>query len=332
VTSQPSETPPPGSDPANQPGAAPASEPAGTEKTARQFTEPLRQPAAFLLLVSNGLILLFAVMDLFVVFDSWSGNFVNRAGGSFVDFVGVVSIGFPLLAVLLATHLKPRVPQARLITVVALVEYGVSALFGALCLLADFLHNVSDSQLAPGIGPARRAFEEFLIRAGELAVLAVAAFAVYQLFQGLYGGVRPVLAHPPYGGQPPYHGYGQPGYGQPGYPQPGYQPAYGTGGYPPAYGQPGYPPGFPPQGQQPAGGPPQSGWAPQPPAAVPQPPAGPPQPPAGPPQPYGGVQPQSGPAAGGSAEATQEVRHPDATQEVRRPQDPQGPSMDWKQG
>src|SRR5262249_55885704 len=169
--------------PAPRAGPAPSAGAAG-EKAASQFTLPLRQPAAFALLVVNGLTLLFAVFDMIVIFQGWSTNFLSRVDSSFGDFVGVVSVGFPLLAVLLATHVKPALGQARLITVVALIEYGVSALFGVLCLLVGFLHGLTDTGTVTGLSPARRAFETFLIRGAWLAVLAVAALAVYQLFQG----------------------------------------------------------------------------------------------------------------------------------------------------
>ncbi|MCW2640892.1 MAG: hypothetical protein JWP76_3198 [Dactylosporangium sp.] len=344
MTSQPSDTPasmPTG--PGRSPGGPrPVDNPTGPgERTARQFTDPLRQPAAFVLLAANGLILLFAVMDMLVVFEDWSGNFLTRAGSSYVDFVGIVSIGFPLLAVLLATHIKPRVPQARLITALALVEYGVSALFGALCLLVDFLHGVTDSQTTLGISPARRAFEDFLVRAGEFTVLMVAAFAVFQLFQALYASIRPVAANPPYG-------------------QPGYPPAYGQPGYPSAYGQPTYPSGFHPYGQQATGyGGSQSAWpaaqspygtpspygtrspAQQvypPPVAAPAPisPEMPAEPAPAEPAPPGEPDPrsESGPAMGDDAQATQPIQRPadDAqatTQPVQRPAGPEGPTQQW---
>jgi hypothetical protein len=231
VTSQPSDTPTPApTGPAGTPAGPTPTGPA--DRSARDFTEPLRQPAAAALLVANGLVLLFAVIDMFVIFEDWPGNFLARAGASFVDFVGLVSIGFPLLAVLLATHVKPRLPQARLITIVALVEYGVSALFGALCLLVDFLHGVTGTHTILGMSPARRAFEDFLIRAAEYTLLALAALAVFQLFRGLYAATRPAGADQSYGGGYPY--------------------AYGQQGY--QYGEPPtYAPGFHPYGQQATG-------------------------------------------------------------------------------
>jgi hypothetical protein len=238
VTSQPSETPasaPPGqaSSPAGTAGAA-------EEKDASRYTLPLRQPAAFALLVVNGVTLLFAVIDLLAIFQDWSANFLNGVDSSFGTFVGVVSVTFPLLAVLLATHVKPVLAQARLITVGALIEYAVSALFGVVCLLAGFLHGLTGSNTINGLSSPRRALETFLIRGAWLAVLAVAALAVYQVFQGMYAGVKPAPTGYPQQ-QPGYPPYAQ----QPGYPQ-----TYGQ------YPQQAYPPPPPPPY-----GPPQPGWA-----------------------------------------------------------------------
>jgi hypothetical protein len=314
VTSQPSETrasaPPGPAGPAGSP-AGPAS--AAEEKDPSRFTLPLRQPAAFALLVVNGVALLFAVIDLLAIFQDWSANFLSSVDSSFGTFVGLVSVGFPLLAVLLATHLKPALPQARLITVGTLIEYGVSALFGVVCLLAGFLHGLTSTGTINGLSSPRRALESFLIRGAWLALLAVAALAVYQLFQGLYGGVKPAPT-----------GYPQ----QPGYPQPGYPYAYGQPGYPqqpypqapppPPYGQPqpgwaaapsGTHPTYPP-GQPPYGGPTAAFQPPYPPPGYQAPPpadvsspfasyANPPAPPgqtSAPPSPSPG--PTSAPPAG----------------------------------
>ncbi|GII23539.1 hypothetical protein [Planosporangium mesophilum] len=338
MTSQPNDTPP--AAPAGTPGDSAPSGPVGTapaepaDKSIRQLTEPLRQPAAFLLLLANALILLFAMIDLIVIFDDWSGSFVQRAGGTFSSFVGLISIGFPLLAVLLA-HLKPRVPHARVVTVVALVEYGVSAVFGALCLLVDFLHGVTNGQAILGMSSARRAFEELLIRAGEFGLLAIAAFAVFQIFQGLYPSARPAPAHPPYaGGYAP--GYAQPGYPQPGYPQPGYgQPGYPAGyaqpTQPAGYGQPGYPPAFQQYGQQygqPYGGQP-SAWA-APHTEAPQG-AAPPQAYAPAPEPPAAPAPETPAAATPQAPETPENRddNSEATRPIRPAVAPEGPSDQW---
>jgi len=253
----------PGGPPPN--GGLPGDRPA--PRSPRQLLEPLREPAAFVLLVANGLTLLFAVFDLLLIFQDWSDNFVARVDASFGTFVGLPAVLLPVLAVLITTFVQPRTPRARLIAVGALAEYAVSGLFGAVCLLVGFLHGLTGTSYITGLSPARRAFESFLVDAGWLAVLAVAAFAAFQIFQGLYTAPRqPRHVPPPYGGYPPPPphgyppaGYQQPAYGQPAYsgygqPAPGYPPppspwAAPSGGYP-AYGapQPGY---YAPGPQQP---------------------------------------------------------------------------------
>ncbi|MGC9666801.1 hypothetical protein ACNTMW_09620 [Planosporangium sp. 12N6] len=283
----------------SEPSDTPTSTPAGpVERDARQFTEPLRQPAAFALLTVNGLILLFAVGDLFVIFEDWASSLLERAGGSFTDFVGLVSIGFPLLAVLLATHVRPRLPQARLITVLALVEYGVSAVFGALCLLVDFLYGVTGSHTTIGMSAARRALEDLLIRAGEYTLLAIAGLAVFHLFQGLYPPVRPEPAAPAFGG-----GYGYPaGFGQPSTP-----------------GQPGDPSSFHPYGHQAHGGQ-QHPWVAQP--GYP--------PPVAPPQQESGPQRESAPPRAPAEPAPEAGEDAQPTQAVRPPRPPDGPTEEWR--
>jgi hypothetical protein len=362
VTSQPSETPasaPPGQ----------ASSPAGAaeEKDASRYTLPLRQPAAFALLVVNGVTLLFGVVDLLLIFQDWSANFLNGVDSSFGTFVGVVSVTFPLLAVLLATHIKPVLAQARLITVGALIEYGVSALFGVVCLLAGFLHGLTSSITINGLSSPRRALEMFLIRGAWLAVLAVAALAVYQVFQGMYAGVKP--APTGYPQQPGYpYAYGQPGYPQQPYqqpppppppygaPQPGWagpsgthptyapaQPHYGgpTGTFQPPYPPPGYQ-APPPQADvsspfasyanpaTPAGqtsAPPASSAPPAPQSAPPAQPAHPPTPPPAPSQPAAPSQP----SAPSHNQPDSDEDDAQRTQIIHPPSGPEEPTQRWSQ-
>jgi hypothetical protein len=271
-------------------------EPAGTtgdrtEKQASDFTHPLRETAALVLLGATALLLLVGVIQLLIPSDL-RGSFLDRASGSFGSFINLDRIGFPLLAVLLATHLRPVVGRARLITLVALIEYAVSAFFGIIFgLLLGFANTAGDS--------ARIAFEQLLERVAYAGVFAVAAYAVFRIWRGLYQVPKP--SNPPgvygqptaygqpgagYGqpttyGQPGQPAYGQAPYGQPGQPAygqpaaPGYgdqtqaypqgygQPGYGQQGYPPSYGQQGYPGGY---GQPAYPGQPQSGPPSSPPA------------------------------------------------------------------
>jgi hypothetical protein len=109
-------------------------EPASTDATqARQLTNPLREPVALVLLGANALLLFVGLIRLLTpgIIDTFTG----RAWSAFGSFVGVESIVLPVLAVLLATHLSPVLPKAKLITQVALGEYAAAAGLGVLTFL-----------------------------------------------------------------------------------------------------------------------------------------------------------------------------------------------------
>jgi len=210
----------------------------GEVKSAGQYLRPLRDLAAYVLVGANAVFLFLAVVDLI------GDGFGYRTQGSFGSFINLVTITFPLAAVLLALLVQPRHPKAQLIVVAAAVEYGVMALFGVFFGVLIGLINEADHN------GARSALEGLLSRVAWLAVFGVAAFAVYQIWRNMFFTPRP---------KPQPGMYGQPQYNQPGaYPgQPGYGPPAGHPGAP----QPG--PGFPPPpapGYPPAPG--QQGFAP----------------------------------------------------------------------
>jgi hypothetical protein len=226
--------------------------PSSGEKSASQFTLPLREIAALVLVGATALLLLVGLIKLLIPGD-FRPSFLDRASASFDDFIGLDKILFPLLAVLLANHMRPVLGRAKLITEVALIEYAVSAFFGVIFgLLIGFSNTAGNS--------VRTAFEALLAHVAYAAVLGVAGYAVFRVWQGLYYVPKPKPPAGTYGqptggfgpGQQPGGGYGQqPGYGQPaGYGQPGgygqQQGGFGPGQQPGGYGQPGYPqPGQP---------------------------------------------------------------------------------------
>lgn len=306
-------------EPGGTSGDVPGTTGEGTgDKSASQFTLPLREIAALVLLGATALLLLVGVIELLIPGDA-RGSFLDRASRSFGSFIDLARIGFPLLAVLLATHVRPPVPRAKLITLVALVEYAVSAFFGIIFgLLIGFADTAGDS--------ARIAFESLLVHVALAAVLGVAAYVVLRIWLGVYHVPKPPTPQPGGYGQPGMYGqpagYGQPGgygatYGQPGgyagYGQPG-QPTYGqpvqpsgppsaptpysdqTQAYPQAYGQQGY--GQQPYGQQGYGQPGYpAGYGQGYPPGYGQP-ASPSQPQTGTPAPSGSpAEPADGPAA-----------------------------------
>ncbi|HEX8631486.1 MAG TPA: hypothetical protein VF755_25285, partial [Catenuloplanes sp.] len=210
----------------------PQAEPIDAE-SARQRTKPLREIAALVLVAATAVLLFVAVLDLLIPYELGSRDFTSRSRDSFFNFVNVSTIGFPFLAVLLATHLTPPVGRARLITTIALVEVAVAAFFSTVFGLLVGVVVIADDTI-------RGAFQGLLVRLAWLAVLGITGYAIYRVWLHLPPATRP--NHPPGYPHPyPQQGYGQPGYPPQGYGQPGQpQQGYGQPGYPqPQYGQPG---------------------------------------------------------------------------------------------
>jgi len=250
---------------------------------------PLRDLAAWALVGAPAVLLFVAIIRLIPDGD----GFANRAQDSFYSFVNLPTTFFPLAAVVLALLVQPPHPKARLITLIAAVEYAVAAFFAVVFGILVGLIQIAGFSL-------RTAFEELLVRVAWLAVFALAGFAVYRIWRGMFHVAKPV-AQPGLYGQPQYGvpgSYpGQPGYGPPpgypGQPQPG-QPQAGqpqpgqpqSGQAPPGAGQPMW--NQPAYGQPPV--PPPAGWGPPPAATQPVPPPDATQPVS--------AQPFSGPPAG----------------------------------
>ncbi|WP_433285269.1 hypothetical protein [Micromonospora sp. CA-244673] len=286
---------------------SPAEPASGDTTQASQLTKPLRELAALVLLGANAVLLFVGLLRLLVPVDDYS-TFSGRAGSTFFTFVGLESAVLPVLAVLLATHVRPVLPKAKLITQVALVEYGVAAVFGALTFLIWLVGRLADGEVLD-------AFLGLLTRVAWLAVFAVAAFVVFKIWRTLYYVPKPKP-------QPGVYGQAQPGWPQ----QPGPVPGQ-PGGYPAPGGYPGMP--------QQQGGYPQPGpygpAQPAPPFNTAPPHAPQSSPPFGAPQsgpPLAG--PQSAPPYGAAPHAAPPFGQPpsaDPTQAIpRQPADPGQPS------
>lgn len=151
-----------------------------------------------------------------------------------LGFVGILQITLPLLAVLLITHIRPVVPNAKPFLLTALIEYGVSALFGLIAFIATFTID--------GNGLGRMLTESAFFRVGLFALLGMAGFVVWK-------AAAPYFVRPTGYGPNAYNAFGQPGGPPQGWPQ---QPGPWSGQPPQQQGFGG--PGGPPQGwpQQPA--------------------------------------------------------------------------------
>jgi hypothetical protein len=204
-----------------------------------QILRPLRDLATYALVGAVGVWLLVAIIDLI---PDGSDQFGGRTEASFGNFVNLPIVAFPIAAVLLALLVQPRHPKARLVVLAALIEYAVAAFFGVFFGLLIGLIN-----LAADAG-ARAAFEGLLTRLAWLAVLAVAAYGVFLIWQRYYTAPKPPQPGPGVYGQPPSFNPGafpgQPGYGPPPAGYPGAMPPGNAGPVPP--GHPGaMPPGHP---------------------------------------------------------------------------------------
>jgi hypothetical protein len=281
-----------------------------------EYLRPLRDLAAWALVGAPAVLLFVAIIRLIPAGD----GFGDRAQDSFYAFVNVPTTFFPLAAVVLALLVRPAHPKARLITLIAAVEYAVAAFFAVVFGILVGLIQIAGFSV-------RTAFEELLVRVAWLAVFALAGFAVYRIWRGMFHVPKPVAqpgvygqpqygmpgaypGQPGYGPPPGYPGQPQPGQSQPGQSQPGQaqpgqsQPGQSQPGQSqPGQSQPGQPqPGQAPPGpgqpvwNQPAfGQPPGGGWGPPPAATQPVPPPDATQPVSA--QPYS-AQPFSGPPAG----------------------------------
>ncbi|NBE81505.1 hypothetical protein [Micromonospora rubida] len=213
--------------------AAPASHPA---TPARQLTDPLRELIAFVLLGANTVLLFVGVIQLLAPTDY--STFYSRAGSSFFSFAGLEATVLPVLAVLLATHVAPVAPRAKLITQVALGQYAFGALLGALTLLIWTVDRLAKAEVLD-------AFLGLLTRIAWLAIFATAAYVVVRIWRAHYFTPKPKPA-------PGMYGQPQPGWpqqqGQPG-PQGGWAPQAQQGGWPAPGQQAGYPAPNQPGGQ-----------------------------------------------------------------------------------
>src|SRR5262245_5350144 len=82
-------------------------------------------------------LLIYAALEIFFTLANWfrptAADFTGRARGA--DFTTLVTIGFPMLAVLIATQIKPVLSVARVVTAIALGEVAAVLLLGSLAFL-----------------------------------------------------------------------------------------------------------------------------------------------------------------------------------------------------
>jgi len=166
---------------------------ASAPPSAAEQTKPFRQLIALVLLAGTAVLLLLAFARLLLVFDDFGGGFTQRANATFADFVGLPQMIALAVAVLIATHVRPPVPMARVITLVALIEVAFAAFFGLICMFAGFAFTVSGGEFSDG--DLRTALENLLARLVLLAFLGIVGFVALRSLRAF----APVPAPQQYG-------------------------------------------------------------------------------------------------------------------------------------
>lgn len=195
----------------------------------------LREPAALAAVAYAGLVLLAAVINLLVP-PSYNGatqSFSSRAYDQATTFLSLSVALAVAAAVYLANEIEPELGRARLVTLLALIEGGVAALFGVVTALALFGAD------GP---PGQTKLAQFFAAVGGAAVVAVATWYAWLTWQKH-------AAKPQQAGPAPWPG--GPGAGGPGYPQQSAPPPGGFGWTPQQPQQVPYGAGLGQQGGQP---------------------------------------------------------------------------------
>lgn len=115
-------------------------------------------------------------------------SFASRS--YYADFVGLYTIALPLLAVLIATQITPVLGAGKIMAVVALAEYAFALFFGVITFLIGlgYAFTFAETSAATAFGGLRH----LVMSTAELAILALAAYAVLRVFTSL-GGKLPDL-------------------------------------------------------------------------------------------------------------------------------------------
>jgi hypothetical protein len=126
----------------------------------------------------------YVAVYLFVTFLVWlvptGGSLADRSAG--VDFTSLLVMAMPVVAAVLAGYLAPPVPGARLLTIVALLEYAVALFFGIITFLLGLTSTFREVLSAGGtIGT----FRYVVLGLAELGLVAVAAYVTFVAFTRL---------------------------------------------------------------------------------------------------------------------------------------------------
>ncbi|MER7275493.1 hypothetical protein ABT369_13630 [Dactylosporangium sp. NPDC000244] len=159
-------------------------------KKARGLLEPYRELAAFGLLGAVALILLAGLVR---VLTGLFNSFLATATASFSNVIGFEVILLPIVAVVLVLLLDPVTPRAKIVVLMAMIEYAIAAVLGLVLLLGGLIGDFQSE------GPIGWALGGFLEHLAGLALIGLGLFLAARIYLGAYTAPKPVAS--------PYQGY-----------------------------------------------------------------------------------------------------------------------------
>ncbi|GAA1419130.1 hypothetical protein ACFQZ4_39790 [Catellatospora coxensis] len=109
-------------------------------------------------------------------------------------FLDLFLMAFPLLAVLIATHLSPQLPGSKIFALVALIEYAVAVVLGGV----TFLIGLGGLGWVDTFPETIDALGHVVLAIARLGLVTLAGYAVLRVFLALGGRVTlPSALHPP---------------------------------------------------------------------------------------------------------------------------------------
>ncbi|MEU7824513.1 hypothetical protein [Catellatospora sp. NPDC049133] len=109
-------------------------------------------------------------------------------------FLDLFLMAFPLLAVLIATHMSPQLPGSKIFALVALIEYAAAIVFGGV----TFLIGLGGLGWVDTFPETIDALGHVVLTIARLGLVALAGYAVLRVFLALGGRVTlPSALNPP---------------------------------------------------------------------------------------------------------------------------------------
>lgn len=128
----------------------------------------------------------YAALQIFFTFARWiepNGlSFPHRAVNA--DFTTLITIGFPILAVLVAVLIKPVLSMAKIMAAVAIAEYAAILSLGGMAFIVGLVRAGDFDQISSILS-------YFVLGVAELLIAALCAFACVRMFLEA-GGRLPV--------------------------------------------------------------------------------------------------------------------------------------------